>query len=70
MNIIDALILYSHTMVAAGGGLTGRQAALDALLTRGVGKEVIEAIAHCVEMDGHIFGADGSRYAITQIAKS
>jgi hypothetical protein len=70
MNLIEAIILYSHTMIQAGGGLDGRRAAKDALTVRGVPEVVIDEIAQAIEGDGHIFGSDGSRYAITQIAKS
>lgn len=68
MNLVDAITLYCHIMQRAGGGLDGRIAAREALLSHKVHIEVCNVIADAVSNDGHITSGNGGTFALTQIS--
>lgn len=68
MNLVDAITLYCHVMQRAGGGLDGRRAAQEALLSHRVHMEVCNVIADSVSNDGHITSGNGATFALTQIS--
>ena len=70
MNLIDAIRLYCHIMQQAGGGMTGRFAAREALLNHHMQVEVCDIIANTVSNDGHLTSGNGAVFALTQISAS
>jgi hypothetical protein len=70
MNLIEAIRLYAHIMQQSGGNLAGREASAQALSAKEVAKDVIDAISFCVSNDGQLITADGTKFAITELAAS